>query len=76
MDTKKLNNRAFLCWLRDAANEQANISGMTPSWKRALLRLSDAADQMDAMWARTDVGNAVLEHDDPSDWWKDERLSS
>lgn len=35
--------------------EEASCEGISPLWKRAYLRLADAADNLDAMIARTEV---------------------
>ena len=37
------------------ALEQANLSGLSQSWRTVYLRLANAADYLDAMIARTEV---------------------
>jgi len=46
--------RKELILLRKRAEEDARIEGLNPGWKRAYLRLADAADNLDAMIARTE----------------------
>ena len=47
--------RVELMKLETKATEEAEIGGLSPSWRRAYLRLADAANNLDAMIARTEV---------------------
>jgi len=47
--------REFLCELRNTANEAAQTEGLNQGWKRVYLNLSDAANFLDAMLARTEI---------------------
>jgi len=44
--------REELIKIRNRAEEEANCEGLNKGWKRAYLRLADAADHLDAMNAR------------------------
>ena len=48
-------DRDFLITLRNTANEYATVDGRSSDWARAYLNLSDAANFLDAMIARTGV---------------------
>lgn len=50
-----LSNRSHLQKLRDLAKEAAATDGINPSWRRVYLRLADAANELDAYWARCEV---------------------
>jgi len=47
--------RKVLIELREKSRNHANAEGLNPDWKRAYLRLADAADHLDAMIARCEV---------------------
>lgn len=47
-------NRKELQEIYDRANEQAGFQGKNTTWLNAYLRLRDAADNLDAMRARSD----------------------
>ena len=47
-------DRSFLQQLRDAAKGMAH-GNLNPDWVRAYIALSDAADRLDAMYARRTV---------------------
>ena len=52
-------NRDELIILRERAEEMAKVEGLNPRWARAYLDLADAADRLDAMIKRTEVGGDV-----------------
>jgi len=53
MSNKKMFERGELHKISLRAYELAKIRGLNPSWKRVLLRLGDAANELDAYIART-----------------------
>lgn len=55
---KIILEREFLIELRDEAERMARTPHLNESWKRVYLRLADAASELDAYEARTEV------HDD------------
>ena len=49
---KLLLKRGYLIALRNSAEDASIVRGLSRSWQRAYQRLADAADHLDAMWAR------------------------
>ena len=45
--------------IRRRAEESADIEGLNPRWRRAYLQLSDAANLVDAIMARTIVQGGI-----------------
>lgn len=48
-----IKDRECLQELREEAESEARIKGLSPSWKRVYLRLADAASELDAYIARS-----------------------
>ena len=48
-------SREELQHIESKALEEANVSGLNPSWRQVLLRLANAADHLDAMLARSEA---------------------
>ena len=48
-------NRDELIEMRDKAEDLATEEHLNETWRRAYLALADAADHLDAMWARAEA---------------------